>query len=52
MFKIKFPENYTLGVLIGLYNLDQPFISWIKSFMSSQYKYSINSTKSTDSFDE
>ena len=42
MFKIKFPENYTLGVLIGLYNLDQPFISWIKSFMSSQYKYSIN----------
>ena len=42
MFKIKLFENYTPGSLLGFFNVDEPFISWIKSFMASQYKYTIN----------
>ena len=42
MFKIKFSEYFTPGLLLGLFNLDDPFITWIKSFMSSQFKYNIN----------
>ena len=42
MFKIKFSEYFTPGLLLGLFNLEDPFITWIKSFMSSQFKYNIN----------
>ena len=42
MFKYDFPSNYTPGVLLGLYNLDQPFISSIKSSLNTNYKNNIN----------
>ena len=42
MFKFEIFENYTPGLLLGLFNLDEPFITWIKSFMTSQFKYNIN----------
>ena len=48
MFKIKFSEYFTPGLLLGLFNLDDPFITWIKSFMSSQFKYNINYLQITD----
>ena len=48
MFNYEFPENYTPGVLLGMYNIDQLFISKIKSDLTSQCKNNINYLEITD----
>ena len=48
MFKYELDSNYTPGVLLGLFNIDQSFISLIKSYLNSFYKNHINYLEITD----
>ena len=48
MFKYELDSNYTPGVLLGLFNIDQSFISLIKSYLNSFYKSHINYIEITD----
>ena len=42
MFKYELYQKYTPGVLLGLFNIDQIFISSIKPYLNSVYKNNIN----------
>ena len=42
MLKFEFPVNYTPGILLGIYNIDQVFINSLKSTLNIQYKNNIN----------